>query len=33
MEGSRGTFIATLVEQTSRFVILMKLPESGPILS
>ena len=27
VEGSRGTFIATLVERTSRFVILVKLPE------
>lgn len=27
MEGSRGTFIATLVERQSRFVILVKLPE------
>ena len=27
VEGSRGTFIATLVERRSRFVILVKLPE------
>jgi IS30 family transposase len=27
VEGSRGTFIATLVERTSRFVILVKLPQ------
>ena len=27
MEGSRGTFIATLVERRSRFVVLVKLPE------
>ena len=27
VEGSRGTFIATLVERKSRFVILVKLPE------
>jgi IS30 family transposase len=27
VEGSRGTFIATLVERQSRFVILVKLPE------
>lgn len=27
MEGSRGTFIATLVERRSRFVILVKLSE------
>jgi len=27
VEGSRGTFIATLVERTSRFVILVRLPE------
>jgi IS30 family transposase len=27
VEGSRGTFIATLVERQSRFVVLVKLPE------
>src|SRR5690606_11996470 len=27
VEGSRGTFIATLVERRSRFVVLVKLPE------
>jgi IS30 family transposase len=27
VEGSRGTYIATLVEPQSRFVILVKLPE------
>lgn len=27
VEGSRGTYIATLVERTSRFVILVKIPE------
>lgn len=27
VEGSRGTYIATLVERTSRFVILIKIPE------
>ena len=27
VEGARGTFIATLVERRSRFVILVKLPE------
>ena len=27
VEGSRGTYIATLVERTSRFVILVKLPD------
>ena len=27
MEGSRGTYIATLVERRSRFVVLVKLPE------
>ena len=27
MEGCRGTFIATLVERQSRFVILVKIPE------
>ena len=27
MEGSRGTYIATLVERRSRFVILIKLPD------
>ena len=27
MEGSRGTFIATLVERQSRLVVLVKLPE------
>lgn len=27
VEGSRGTFIATLVERQSRFVVLIKLPE------
>jgi IS30 family transposase len=28
-EGSRGTYIATLVERQSRFVVLVKLPEKG----
>jgi len=27
VEGSRGTYIATLVERASRFVILVKIPE------
>jgi IS30 family transposase len=27
VEGSRGTYIATLVERRSRFVVLVKLPE------
>lgn len=29
MEGSRGTYIATLVERQSRFVVLVKLSEKG----
>lgn len=29
VEGSRGTYIATLVERRSRFVVLVKLPEKG----
>ena len=29
VEGSRGTYIATLVERRSRFVILVKLSEAG----
>ncbi len=29
MEGSRGTYIATLVERKSRFVVLVKLSEKG----
>jgi IS30 family transposase len=29
VEGSRGTYIATLVERQSRFVVLVKLPEKG----
>ena len=29
MEGSRGTYIATLVERQSRFVMLVKLSEKG----
>ena len=29
MEGSRGTYIATLVERRSRFVILVKLSDKG----